>query len=305
MKRPRVSVIMPVYNSAAYLVEAMDSLVNQTLKDFEVIAVDDGSTDDSFDILKQYDNRLNLLILKKANAGQASARNDGLDMAAGDYLYFLDSDDWIEPDTLQSCVEICDRDELDFLYFDAISFNDKGKSTGQWIDYHRTTGIPEIKTGAVTLSNMLNAGNYRCTVCMSLFRRTFITKNQIRFHEGIIHEDELFSALAYFKAQKVEGYSRELYHRRFHGDSTMTTSFSEKNVDGYLTVTHEMRKYARNSNSYIKAMHDLTNAFMLTLMHNGWSLPFKQKMRVVNAILFKYPRSFRFKPFMILLFKKK
>lgn len=308
MKRPKVSVIVPVYNTATYLEEAMDSIVNQTLKDIEVIVINDGSTDNSMDILTGYEDRLNLLILQKSNNGQASARNDGLDMAAGDYIYFLDSDDWIEPDTLQTCVDICDRDNLDFAYFNAVSFHDKDGSVIdgiQWLDYHRTPGDHSITTGAETLLHMLQADKYRSSVCMSMFRRTFLTKNCIRFREGIIHEDELFSAIAYFNAEKVEGIDREFYHRRVHDDSTMTRTFSKKNVDGYLTVTHDMRRFTRNNKDCQSAVHYLTNAIMLTLMQNGWVLPFSQKLRIAGTVLFRYPRSFRFRPFMTLLFKRK
>lgn len=308
MKRPKVSVIVPVYNTATYLGEAMDSIVNQTLKDIEVIVIDDGSTDNSVDIVTGYEDRLNLLVLQKSNNGLASARNDGLDMAAGDYIYFLDSDDWIEPDTLQTCVDLCDRDNLDFAYFNAVSFHDNDGSVIdgiQWLDYHRTFGDHSIMTGAETLLRMVKAGKYHSSACMSMYRRTFLTKNCIRFREGIIHEDELFSAIVYFNAEKVEGIDREFYHRRVRNESIMTRTFSKRNVDGYLTVTHDMRRFTRNDRDCQSAVHYLTNAFMLTLMQNGWVLPFSQKLRIAGTVLFRYPRSFRFRPFMTLLFKRK
>lgn len=109
MIRPRVSVIIPVYNTGKYLGESLKSLKNQTLKDIEVIAIDDGSTDNSAEILQEWSSKLDMIILTKKNAGQAAARNDGLDIAAGDYIYFLDSDDWIDPETLEACVAECDK----------------------------------------------------------------------------------------------------------------------------------------------------------------------------------------------------
>lgn len=93
---PKVSVIVPVYNTEKYLRQCLDSVVNQTLQDIEVICIDDGSTDDSKRILDEYAHRdARILVYSKENGGQSSARNKGMDLAQGDYLYFLDSDDYI------------------------------------------------------------------------------------------------------------------------------------------------------------------------------------------------------------------
>lgn len=300
MTRPRVSVIIPVYNTEEYLGEALESLCRQTLKDFEVIAVDDGSTDKSAAILKEWSSRLDMVVLSKQNAGQAAARNDGLDIASGDYIYFLDSDDWIEPDTLEKCVDLCDKRNLDFAFFDAVNFG----SEINWCDYHRAAIYPHTQSGPTIMCDMLKRGIYRCSVCMSMYRRTFLSKKHIRFQEGIIHEDELFSAIAYFNASRVQGIAKDFYHRRLHDDSTMTRTFSKKNVDGYLSVAKAVRKSGRLIPDCKEAMRRLISSYMLSLMHNGWNLPCKVKCEIADAILFKYPYSFKMKPFLGFMFKK-
>ena len=94
-----VSVLIPVYNTEAYLRKCLDSITNQTLQDLEIICVDDGSTDGSADILREYRRRdSRIRIVTKRNGGLPSARNAGLDAASGEYVGFVDSDDWIEPD---------------------------------------------------------------------------------------------------------------------------------------------------------------------------------------------------------------
>lgn len=306
MIRPRVSVIIPVYNTGKYLEKALMSLKEQTLSNIEVIAIDDGSTDNSAEILQEWTSKLDMIVLTKKNAGQASARNDGLDIAAGDYIYFLDSDDWIDPDTLESCVTECDKNNLDFVFFDAVSFNADGQipeSKDKWFDYHRGALYPHAQPGPVVMSDMLSRKLYRCSVCMSLFRRTFLMKNALRFKDGIIHEDELFSALAYFNADRVKGLPREFYHRRIHDDSTMTRVFSKKNVEGYLTVAKDVRREGRRPEC-LTVRRNLISNYMLSLMHNGGKLDFWTKCRIAFAILCKYPYSFKLRPFISFLFKK-
>ena len=105
MSRISVSVIIPVYNLAKYLSKCLESVLAQTYANFEIIAIDDGSTDDSAAILKKYaekDKRVKPIL--KANGGVSSARNAGLDKAEGEYIFFLDGDDWIEPETLERLV---------------------------------------------------------------------------------------------------------------------------------------------------------------------------------------------------------
>ncbi len=115
---PKVSVIIPVYNVEQYLRECLDSVLNQTLKDIEVICIDDGSTDSSLDILKEYakcDNRITVMTQKNLHAGVA--RNAGLAVAKGQYIHFMDSDDWVEPDILEQLVDIMDSKHPDFIKF--------------------------------------------------------------------------------------------------------------------------------------------------------------------------------------------
>ena len=182
MSAPAVSVIIPVYNTAEYLREALDSVLGQTLKDIEIIAVNDGSTDGSDAILQEYSDRIT--VISKQNAGQAAARNDALRIARGEFIFFMDSDDMIRPETLERCLDLCRRDNLDFAFFDAASFGAEC-----WQDYHRAAHYPGVLSGPETMAQMLSDGRYRCSVCMSLFRAESI--RGIEFYSGIIHEDEL------------------------------------------------------------------------------------------------------------------
>ena len=114
----KVSVIIPVYNVEPYLKQCMDSVVGQTLKDIEIICVDDGSTDGSLDILREYaaeDNRIQ--IIEQKNAGAGAARNNGMRHATGKYLSFLDSDDFFEPRMLEKAYDLAEKDQADFVAY--------------------------------------------------------------------------------------------------------------------------------------------------------------------------------------------
>lgn len=300
MSDTKVSVIIPVYNTGEYLKEAIDSILSQTLDGIEIIAVNDGSTDNSAEILDGYGDRIT--VITKKNAGQAAARNDALKIAGGRYIYFMDSDDWIDADTLERCYELCERDNLDFCFFDGVSFGEEETGSG-WQDYHRAALYGGIRKGHEAMAEMLKDGRYRCTVCMSLFRMSFLQKYGIRFRAGIIHEDELFSAQVYFNANRIESLNAEFYHRRLRGESTMTRKFSKRNVDGYMTVIAGCLEYVRTvAPEARKACRRLVSTILLSMMQNGYSLPAAEKMRVVGAVI-RHPYSFRFRPFCILLLK--
>ena len=123
MQKKMVSVIIPVYNVEEYLKEALESVVNQSLKDIEIIIINDGSTDKSLRIIKGYatkDKRIK--IINQKNQGQSIARNSGIENAKGKYIYFMDSDDYIALETLEVCYKKCEEYELEMIYFVAFHF---------------------------------------------------------------------------------------------------------------------------------------------------------------------------------------
>ncbi len=128
----KVSVIIPVYNVEPYLKQCMDSVVGQTLKDIEIICVDDGSTDGSLDILKEYateDSRIQ--IIEQKNAGAGAARNNGMRHATGKYLSFLDSDDFFEPRMLEKAYDLAEKDQADFVAYKSDQYHTEKKQFQQ------------------------------------------------------------------------------------------------------------------------------------------------------------------------------
>ena len=125
---PKVSIIIPVYNVEKYLKKCLDSVINQTLKDIEIICIDDGSTDSSYTILNEYaqkDNRF--VILKQKNNGAGAARNKGIEIAKGEYLYFLDSDDFVDITLLEKAHTKIKENDCDICIFKNYFYNDNTK----------------------------------------------------------------------------------------------------------------------------------------------------------------------------------
>lgn len=305
MKIPKVSVIIPLYNTEEFVGEALRSIQSQTLRETEILVVDDGSTDRSAAVVEAFaagDRRIRLL--RQANAGQAAARNAALDIARGEFIYFMDSDDLLEPDALALCYEKCTSERLDFVFFDGVSFGDAAADE-PWFDYHRAGAFEDrIYRGTEVLVRQMTAGRYRCSVCLNLVRRSLIEDARLRFYPGIIHEDELFTAILYLEARRVGRIDRELFRRRLRGCSTMTTAFSPRNVAGYMTVFRELRRYARGRDRQTRLLVRRLTAYMLNpVLRNAWALPCAARWRLAFDALWHYPRSIRPGALGVLLFK--
>lgn len=259
---PKVSIILPVYNVGPYLDEALSSLENQTLKDIEIIAVNDGSTDNSEEILKRHqiaDNRIRYFSQK--NQGQAVARNLALEYATGEYIYMMDSDDVIESDTLESCYNYIKRIKADFIFFDGKTMLEEGANNISW-NYERTFLTEEDKQydGKDLLNLMLDKGKHNCVVWLLFIRKDYLDRITLKFYPGIIHEDELFTVLLTLQSNNIYALKRSFVKHRVRNASTMGKHYSKRNLNCYLTVIDELlrfqdspiiRKYARYTLSIV------------------------------------------------------
>lgn len=236
---PKVSIIIPVYNTGKYLRECLDSVINQTLKELEIICINDGSTDNSASILEEYrkkDNRF--IIINKENGGQSSARNIGIKRAKGDYLYFLDSDDLINYKALQILYDKAYKNDLDVIYFDGFSFFEnkflERKHHNYLTYYAREKEYSDIISGEELFVKMVQDKVYRVSPCLQLIKRSYLVDINLLFYEGIIYEDNLFTFLCMIQAKKVCHLKERFFYRRVREESTMTKPYKFINLKGYL-----------------------------------------------------------------------
>lgn len=245
ISKPRVSVIIPVYNTEAYVEEAIRSIMNQTLRDIEIIIIDDGSTDNSLTVIKKLameDSRITYY--SQANQGQSVARNVGIEKAKGEYIYFMDSDDVLEEEAFASCVQITAREKLDFVLFNAEILNEHNNFDVA-IDYKKPR-LDEhvVYSGKSMISEMLTQQTYRCSPCIHLISLKTINSLSLRFYPGIIHEDELFTALLYIKSSRTAYIPKTYFKRRLRAGSVMTSTYSLRNVECYFVVGEQLLKFA-------------------------------------------------------------
>lgn len=289
LKSPKVSVIIPVYNTDAYLEEAVRSIMNQTLKELEIIIIDDGSTDNSLTIIKklaQEDNRIKWI--SQPNMGLSVARNIGIENAGGEYLYFMDSDDFLEADALMSCLQTADQNDVDFLLFNAEILKDDNNFDVP-IDYQK----PELSdkehySGRSIISEMLTQRTYRCSPCIHFIRLKTVQSLSLRFFPGIIHEDELFSGLLYLQSQRVVYLPRTYFKRRLRPNSVMTSKYSMKNVGSYLIVGEQLLLFAKSQDAENQFLtHRLISYILDPNIYRANNLTFSERLSVFRKSIDK------------------
>lgn len=236
----KISVIVPVYNVATWLRRCVDSILAQTFTDFELILVDDGSTDSSPAICDEYvskDKRVS--VLHSANAGLSSARNSGLLIASGDYISFVDSDDWISPDMLEYLYSLavkykCDVASADYFLTDGIAVKFGGR-------YKETvvTGADKIVRFYLAQDKMNGRNDF--SVCIKLYKRTLFEK--IRFPDGKIFEDNITNFKILMNCRRYVKSTRKVYAYFQRRQSTTKTKLTAKHL-ALLDVANEIKSLA-------------------------------------------------------------
>lgn len=253
----KLSIIIPVYNIEPFISRCLDSCYNQSIQeeDYEIICVDDGSTDKSMTIVEKYAcQHKNLVIIHQANAGQSVARNQGLQLAQGDYVWFVDGDDWIQPNILPSLFEHVYRDKLDTLCFTfQYAYEDGHFSDGGF-------GMPSLNkpiNGREFISNYsMPAGPWS-----AIHRRAFLIGKNLHFIEGITREDEDYTIRVYCSTERISYINIIAYNYFQRTGSTMKSPKSAKIADDLLVVADSLFAYAQS----IKDIHN--QAFLSILNH--------------------------------------
>lgn len=245
---PKVSVVVPVYNTAPYLDACIQSLLQQTLCDLQIICVDDGSTDGSGEMLDAYASRDSRVhVIHQENRGQSAARNAGIREAEGEYVYFLDSDDFLEADALERLRKEMAARRLDLLLFSPVAFADteamEAKLESYKTLYHRNGTYPDVYTGRELLEMQIKNKDYAPGPWGYMIRSAFLRENGIRFYEGIYHEDELFTPQCLLLAERAACIPDALYHRRLREGSVMTKAKSFRHAYGIFTAADELMRF--------------------------------------------------------------
>lgn len=250
-KQVKVSVIIPIYNVEEFLRECLESVIDQTLQEIEIICVNDGTKDNSMDIVKEYvpkDKRI--IIVNKTNGGLSSARNTGMDIASGEYLYFLDSDDYLRPQTLEKLYGLAKENDLDNIFFSAETFfeNDEVKEKNKsYITYYdRNRDYMGVYDGQELFTLMEEANDFKPSACLQMPKKQMLDQFGIRFYEGILHEDNLFTLQNMTVSKRVMCIHDKFYMRRMRDESIMTGAKELKKSVGYFVTIKEYFSFIEN-----------------------------------------------------------
>ena len=224
----KVSIIVPVYNTAKYLEKCLQSLVDQTMEDLEIILVNDGSTDDSQKIIDAFAAKTpKMKAFEKTNGGLSDARNFGIDKASGEYIGFVDSDDFVSLEMFERMYEKGVELEADIVFCDLEKVNEKGEV---FRDLPQSPQLPE----RIDLKNDFRIfGEMACFACNKLFRKSLFDKH--RFKKGIHFEDiELIPKLVL--DAKIIAKINEPFYKYFERQDSITKTHTRKGLDMFLAI---------------------------------------------------------------------
>lgn len=225
---PKISVIIPVYNTEKYLSKCLDSIINQTLKDIEIIVVNDGSTDSSQTIIDLYTSKdSRILSIVKTNGGLSDARNFGIDSSKGDYLTFIDSDDYVDKHMFEDMYNISQKHQSDIVLCDLVKVNEKGE------EFRDLPQSPQLDDKIILNDDFTIFGEMSCFACNKLFKKSLFDKH--RFKKGIHFEDiELIPKLVL--DSKIISKINQPYYKYFERQDSITKTHTNKGLDMFLAI---------------------------------------------------------------------
>ncbi|MGG4489227.1 glycosyltransferase [Metabacillus idriensis] len=280
--KPKISIIVPIYNVEKYLSRCLDSILFQTFKDFEIIAINDGSTDSSGRILDEYAKKHNeIVVIHKKNNGVSSARNDGLQKAKGTYIGFVDPDDWIDKRMYESLYLTAEQEQADIVMCSYIrefgthskekNFNEVDKS--KYMDGEIKTKILRRLIGPIEkeVSNpeYLDAWG---TVWSKLYKSELIIQNKLEFvdlKEIGSNEDTLFNIQAFYHANSFVFLNQPLYHYWRVNETSVTSKYNQKLVQQFGTLYTKMENFLQEKDLSGEFQTALTNRISLNTLGLG------------------------------------
>lgn len=257
----KITAIVPVYNVEQYLTECIDSLLSQTELFDEIILVNDGSTDQSGEICEEYTKKnTKIHLINQKNLGLSAARNAGLEKANGDYVVFIDSDDYVSPHMSCRLREELDSKDIEVLFYNAdIQYDipSKEKPDTFWhlseLNNHSMTGIEFFQKSF--------PASYTVSVWVAAYKKNFLDRNHIRFPEGIYFEDHFWNVQVITSARQTRCISDSLYIRRCRENSIMSSVFNEKKCLDMVKKQELVWEYLAESNVWTQ-YRDLCRKYM-------------------------------------------
>ena len=229
---PKLSVIIPVYNADRYLEKCLNSVISQTLKNLEIICIDDCSDDNSSKILRNFEKAGIKVITSDRQQGQAHARNLGIDIAEGEYIGFVDADDYADITMFEKMYKKAKKEKADIEICEAVMYDDREKKL-VYDDYFSLKCFPEnFENKVFSAEDTIDfIENINVTLWNKIYKTSFLKENKIKFSEGYIYEDMPFIYEVYTKADKIGILREALYYYRVNTQNSTMTKNDKKVLD--------------------------------------------------------------------------
>lgn len=243
-----LSIIIPVYNVEKYIKQCLDSIIFQNVnKDYyEVIIVNDGTQDSSMNIVSNYTNKCNMSILDQANQGLSMARNNGLNVSKGRYVWFVDSDDWLLPNSIETVLDEINNSDSDVISSPLLCYREKDS-------YQYAEFVPKDKI--LTGKDYLWKGYSKGASQRFIIKKQFLDINKVTFYPGILHEDGLFGNQMLYLAESVTILQKPVYTYRIRHNNSIMSSIKIKSAYDLIFIHKELLQFMNQKvhrNDYVK-----------------------------------------------------
>ncbi len=287
----KVTVVIPIYNVERFLKEAIDSAINQTYKNIEIILVDDGSTDNSGNICDEYvklDNRIK--VIHKENGGLSTARNAALEVYTGKYIMFLDSDDFLELDAVEKMYNKIEEKNADYVIGNYINATEEGEKWEKPVfDLEK---YKEFKLSITDYKNSFYIMN--SSVCNKIFRKEFLDKLNIRFIEGLPAEDAIFTTYCFMHSDNVYYTQAIVFNYRQRKGGSISSHCSIKYFEGINKAYRMIYENFRDSNNlgYYRYFYAKSMNYTMYKLIDSVVVSEDEKRQVLKDMLWFYKLTF-------------
>ena len=282
----KISVIVPIYNVEKYLKDCIESIINQTYSNIEIILVNDGSTDSSLEICEEYLNKNDkIVIVNKKNGGLSDARNAGLEKATGKYIMFVDADDYIAPNSCEILYNAIKDTDYEFVTANFAFTNNEGIpwKKPMFSDKFQNTSlsIEEYKKSFYLVNS---------TVWNKIFKKEFIDKNKLKFEVGLLAEDAVFTTKAFIKSKRTYYVKDIVYYYRQReskkGNASIslncTIDYFKKVNEAYKIIYKNFKKY--NEMNFYRYYYAKSTAYILYKFIDSTLLDDKEKIKILKIM---------------------
>ena len=290
-ENPLISIIVPCYNAEKYINFCVKSILEQSYENWECLLINDGSADKTLSILEEYtgkDNRFELF--SQENKGLSATRNLGIDNAKGDFVFFLDADDLLTENTLLNLVSELEVN-TDIITGIVITVNGEDLTKISQLQHPKERSVLFQNDQQEVLIRTMETG--LAPVAQNrLFKRSFLESNNLRFKNGILHEDELWFFETMFRAKNVKFINQETYLYRTDNSESITKNVGDRNLESYLIILENIfnNYYKNNNDFYTKAV---VNRYLNYLKKLIIDFSIREKSKLSAAILIKFQETLK------------